>query len=210
MSSNVKRTSWMVVDVTKPSGEGGNNDKEAKHPHNADPTVAALVSKGDKEEGAERPHDADRKVAALDSKVDALDSKVDAVVVGSHKRGKTYYTKENRVALIIMIRESLDRSVGNEETARNRIIAGHGVSPSVYYKWTKDCIICGEIIKTVSSHCVACSTKTCKVRLCYDCFGKTFTCKLSKTRTFLQICAIDCVYCQVKDSVVVHTPLLLY
>ena len=59
MSSNVKRTSRMVLDVKKPSGEGGNNDEEAKQPHDADPTVAALVSKGDKEEGAERPHDAD-------------------------------------------------------------------------------------------------------------------------------------------------------
>ena len=55
----------------------------------------------------------------------------------------------------------------------------------------------------MSSHCVACSTKTCKVRLCYGCFGKTFTIKLSKTPTFLQICAIDCAYCRVKDSVVV-------
>ena len=41
--------------VTKPSGEGGNNDEEAKHPYDADPTVAALVSKGDKEEEAKHP-----------------------------------------------------------------------------------------------------------------------------------------------------------
>ena len=41
----------MVLDVKKPSGEGGNNDEEAKQPHDADPTVADLVSKGDKEEG---------------------------------------------------------------------------------------------------------------------------------------------------------------
>ena len=200
MSSNVKQTSIMVGVVTKPSGEGGDKEEEAKPPHDADPTVAALDSKGDKEEEAKHPHNADRTVAALDSKVDALDSKVDAVVVGSHKRKRTYYTKEDRVALIIMIRESLDRSVGNKETARNRIIASHGISPSVYYKWTKDCIICEEIIKTVSSHCVACSNKTCKVRLCYGCFGKTFTIKLSKTRTFLQICAIDCAYCQRSPS----------
>ena len=163
MSSNVKRTSRMVVVVTKPSGEGGDNEEEAKHPHDADPTVAALVSKGDKEEGAKHPHDADRKVAALDSKVDALDSKVDAVIVGSHKRKRTHYTKDNRVALIIMIREALDQSVGNKETARNRIISSHGISPSVYYKWTKECAICGEIMKKLSIHCVACSTKTCKV-----------------------------------------------
>ena len=203
MSSNIKRTSRMVLNVKKPSGEGGNNDEEAKQPHDADPTVAALVSKGDKEEGAERPHDADLKLAALNSKVDALDSKVDAVVVGSQKRKRTHFSKVNRVNMIKLIRENLVQSAGTEETAKNKIIASHGVAPSNYYKWTKDCILCEKIIKTVSSDCVPCSTKTCKVRLCYGCFGKTFTCKLSKTRTFLQVCAIDCAYCQVKDSVVV-------
>ena len=42
------------------------------------------------------------------------------------------------------------------------------------------------------------------MRLCYGCFGKTFTIKLANTRTFLQICAIDCEYCHVKDSIVVR------
>ena len=42
MSSNVKRTSRMVLDVTKPSGEG--NDKEAKHPPDDDQKVSAQWS----------------------------------------------------------------------------------------------------------------------------------------------------------------------
>ena len=145
----------MVEVVTTPSSEGGDKEEEAKHPHDADPTVAALVSKGDKEEGAKRPHDVDRKVAALDSKVEALDSKVDAVVVGSHKRKRTHYTKDDRVALVIMIREALDGSVGNKETARNRIISSHGISPSVYYKWVEECALCGDIIKKLSIHVMA-------------------------------------------------------
>ena len=35
----------MVGVVAKPSGEGGDKEEEAKRPHNADPTVAALDSK---------------------------------------------------------------------------------------------------------------------------------------------------------------------
>ena len=129
MSFNVKRTSRLVMVVTKPSGEGGNNEEEAKHTHDADPTVAAFVSKDDKEEEAKHPHDADRKVAALDSKVDALDSKVDAVVVGSHKRKRTQYTEEKRVALIAMVCEALDEYVGNKKAARQQIILSHGITP---------------------------------------------------------------------------------
>ena len=66
----------MVEVVKKPSGEGGDKEEEAKHPNDADPTVAALDSKGDKEEEAKNPHDADQTVTALDSKVDALDSRL--------------------------------------------------------------------------------------------------------------------------------------
>ena len=85
----------MVGVVAKPSGEGGDKEEEAKHPHDADPTVAALDSKGDKEEEAKHPHDADPTVAALDSKVDALDSKVDAVVVGLHREKERSIPKKN-------------------------------------------------------------------------------------------------------------------
>ena len=33
----------MVGDVTKPSGEGGDKEEDAKHPHDADLTVAAFL-----------------------------------------------------------------------------------------------------------------------------------------------------------------------
>ena len=191
MSSNVKRTPRMVGVVTKPSGEGGDKEEEAKHPHNAGPTVAALVSKGDKEEEAKHPHDADQKVAALDGKVDALDSKVDAVVFGSHKKKRTQYTEDERVALVAMIREALEEYVGNKKVVR-QIILNHGITPSVYYKWAKECVLCDTRIKSLSIHCVACSTKTCNVRLCYGCFGKHFIRQLSMTPTFLQVSVTDC------------------
>ena len=107
-----------------------------KQPHDAYPTVAALVSKSDKEEGAERPHDADLKLATSNSEVDALDSKVDAVVVGSQKRKRTHFSKVNRVNMIKMIRENLDRSAGTKETAKNKIIRSHNVTPSQFYSQT--------------------------------------------------------------------------
>ena len=88
MSSNVKRIPRMVGVVAKPSGEGSDKEEEAKHPHNADRTVAAL------------------------------DSKVVAVVVGSHKRKRTQYIEDERVTLVALIREALDKSVGNKKVAK--------------------------------------------------------------------------------------------
>ena len=215
--SNVKRIPRMVGDVTKPSGEG--NDKEAKHPHDDDQQVSALDSKVEalvvrsqkkqrrqytkndpsEEESnkeAKHPHVADRTVAALDNKVDA-------VVVGSHKRKRRQYTENERVTLVALIREALDKSVGNKKVTK-QIILNHGITPSVYYKWTTECALCAGRIKSLSIHCVACSTKTCHVRLCYACFGKHFICLLSITPAFLQVYAIDCGWCRIKDSVVVH------
>ena len=173
MSSNVKRIPRMVGGVAKPSGEGSDKEEVAKHPHDADRTVAAL------------------------------DSKVDAVVVGSHKRKRTQYTKNERVTLVALIREALDKSVGNKKVTKQTIL-NHGITPSVYYKWVKECVVCEARIKNLSIHCVACSTKTCHVRLCYACFGKHFIRLLSITPAFLQVYAIDCGWCRIKDSVVVR------
>ena len=157
--------------------------------------VTKLSGEGSDKE-AKHPHDDDQKKSALDSKVDA-------VVVGSHKKKRRQYTKNERVPLVALICEALEKYVGNKKVTK-QIILNHGITPSVYYKWVKECVACEARIKNLSIHCVACSTQTCHVRLWYAYFGKHFIHLLSITPAFLQVYAIDCGWCRIKDSVAVR------
>ena len=171
----------------------GNLDKDADNESKQDDAAA---DKNKKKQETKQPHDDDPTAAASDSKVDA-------VVVGSHKKKKRRYTKNQKVELIALICQALCKSDGTKE-AKNQIIRNYDVDPSSYYRWVKACIVCQDKIKKLSTDCVVCSTKTCQVRLCYDCFGKHFIHKLSISTAFLQVYAVDCGWCQAKDSVVVR------
>ena len=167
-----------------------------------DQKVSALDSKveatvgSQKKQEAKHPHDVDPTAAALDSKVDA-------VVVGSNKKRRRRYTDEKRLQLIAEIGVAFAQSRG-KKPSKKEIISSYGVDPTCYYKWTKECIVCQEKMKKLTIDCVVCSTKTCQVRLCYACFGKHFIRMLSITPAFLQVYAVDCGWCRIKDSVVVR------
>ena len=203
--SNVKQIPRMVVNIPEPSGE--ESDKEAKHPHDDDQKVSTLDSKveamvvgSQKKQGrqytkndtseeksnkeAKHSHDADRIAAASDSKVDVM-------VVGSQKEKRRRYTKSERLELVASICEALGKSGGNKQVAK-QILMKYGVDPTVYYKWVKECVLCEERIKNLSTNCVVCSTKTCHVRLFCAYFGKNFNHMLTLTPAFLQVYAVNC------------------